>query len=74
MIRTKENVKDILMELKKFNYNKEDEDIDVYLNEEDNIKIVVNSQKYIKIDFCTYDEALSLLYKDRKYINKALFQ
>lgn len=74
MIRTKENLKDILMELKKFNYNKEDEDIDVYLKEEDNIKIVFNSQKYIKINFYTYDEALSLLYKDRKYINKALFQ
>ena len=74
MIRTKENLSSILNELDKFEYVKEDEQIEVCNNDNSKIKFICYSSKCIKIEYHDYEEAISLLYKDRKYINKVLFQ
>lgn len=74
MIKTKDNIKEILSSSKKFTYDKEGTDIDVFLHEDNGIKMMCDSESKISIYYYSYDEGLSLLYKDRKYINKALFQ
>lgn len=74
MIKTKDSIKEILSSSKKFTYDKEGTDIDVFLHEDNGIKMMCDSESKISIYYYSYDEGLSLLYKDRKYINKALFQ
>lgn len=74
MIKTKDNIKEILSSSEKFTYDKEGTDIDVFLHEDNGIKMMCDSKSKISIYYYSYDEGLSLLYKDRKYINKALFQ
>lgn len=74
MIRNKENIDKLLNDLKEFSYDKDGALIDVILNENLNVKIRCYEEKFIKIEYYDYENAISTLYKDRKYINKVLFQ
>lgn len=74
MIKNKENIDKLLNDLKEFSYDKEGTLIDVSLNDNLNVKIRCYEKKCIKIDYYEYESAISTLYKDRKYINKVLFQ
>jgi hypothetical protein len=74
MIKNKENINNVLNELKEFSYDKDGILVDVALYDNLNVNIRYYEDNCIKIDYCDYDNAISTLYKDRKYINKVLFQ
>lgn len=73
MIKSKSNVVELIQEVKSFRYYKEDStEVDVSLKEGDCISIRYDTPKCIFINLYDYDKAISMLYKDRKYINKYL--
>ncbi len=74
MIKNKENVCEVVQDLRSFSYVKEGTSIEVALMTEENINIRYYDEKLITINYCQFDEGISTLYKDRKYINKVLFQ
>ncbi len=74
MIKNKNNVCELLRNLKNFSYEKDDQLIDVELITAENVNIRYYDKKCIIINYHQYDEAVTTLYKDRKYINKVLFQ
>lgn len=74
MIKNKGNISELLDNVKRFSYFKENDEVDVVLKAEESINIRYSNDKCIVINFFNYDEGISTLYKDRKYINKKLFQ
>ena len=70
MIKNKNNIIELLDNIKSFTYFKEDLQIDVSLKANESINIRCYNDKYIMINFFNYEEGISKLYKDRKYINK----
>ncbi|MEG2353913.1 MAG: hypothetical protein RSB70_04660 [Clostridium sp.] len=72
MIKSKSNLEELIREVKSFTYSKHSSEIDVSLKN-DSLSIRCDMPKCIVINFLGYEKALSLLYKDRKYINKQLF-
>lgn len=74
MIRNKSSIIDLLNDLKNFSYSKEDTIVDVGLITEEDVNIRYYDEKCIIIKYHQYEDAVSTLYKDRKYINKVLFQ
>ncbi|MPM28198.1 hypothetical protein SDC9_74717 [bioreactor metagenome] len=74
MIKNKNGVIDLLNDLRNFSYSKEDTIVDVELVTEENVNIRYYEDKCIVINYHQYEDAVTTLYKDRKYINKVLFQ
>lgn len=74
MIKNKENICEVINDLKNFSYVKEGTAVDVALITEKDINIRYYDEKLITINYLQFDEGVSTLYKDRKYINKVLFQ
>ncbi|MEG0133617.1 MAG: hypothetical protein RR891_09870 [Clostridium sp.] len=75
MIKNKENISQVLKKIKGFSYMKGDIMVDVAMGDNSFVNIRYYESKCIKIDYYKkYDNAISTLYKDRKYINKVLFQ
>ncbi|KYH35158.1 hypothetical protein CLTEP_07820 [Clostridium tepidiprofundi DSM 19306] len=72
MIRCKNNVEELIKKQGSFKYFKESAQVDVSLKSDELIRIRYNNPKCIVINFFNYDDAISRLYKDRKYINKYL--
>ena len=72
MIRCKNNVEELIRKQGGFQYFKEAARVDVSLKSDELISIRYNNPKSIVINFVNYDEAISKLYRDRKYINKYL--
>ena len=60
------------MRLKASHILRIDTEIDVVLKASENINIRCYDDKYIMINFFDYEEGISMLYKDRKYINKKI--
>ncbi|APC42371.1 hypothetical protein [Clostridium estertheticum] len=69
MIKNKNNIVELLGEVKRFTYFKDNSEIDVVLKESEKINIRCYDDKCIIINFLDYETAISMLYKDRKYIN-----
>ncbi|MBU3098163.1 MULTISPECIES: hypothetical protein [Clostridium] len=69
MIKNKNNIVELLGEVKGFTYFKDNSEIDVVLKESENINIRCYDDKCIIINFFDYETGISMLYKDRKYIN-----
>jgi len=74
MIKNKSNICELINEVKNFSYEKEAVIIDVELKTEESMHIRCYDEKCIIINYYDYEEGISALYKDRKYINKVLFQ
>jgi hypothetical protein len=74
MIKNKNNIIKLLDETKSFSYFKNNSEIDVTLKESESINIRCSDDKCIIINFFDYDKGISMLYKDRKYINKKISQ
>lgn len=74
MIRDKDSIIELLNELKSFSYFKDKAEIHVVLKECESINIRRYDDKCIVINFLDYKKGISELYKDRKYINKKMFQ
>jgi hypothetical protein len=70
MIKNKNNIIELLHETKKFTYFKGNSEIDVVLKASECINIRHYDDKCIFINFFDYKEGISMLYKDRKYINR----
>jgi len=70
MIKNKNNIRELLDEIKSFTYFKDNAEIDVVLKERESINIRCYDDKCININFFDYKEGISMLYKDRKYINR----
>ena len=70
MIKNKNNIIELLHEKRSFTYFKEDLEIEVTLKASESINIKYYNDKYIMINFFDYEEGISKLYKDRKYINR----
>ncbi|MBU3178289.1 hypothetical protein KPL47_18340 [Clostridium estertheticum] len=69
MIKNKNNIVELLGEVKRFTYFKDNSEIDVVLKESEKINIRCYDDKCIIINFLDYETGISMLYKDRKYIN-----
>ncbi|NNU75057.1 hypothetical protein [Clostridium estertheticum] len=69
MIKNKNNIVELLGEVKRFTYFKDNSEIDVALKESEKINIRCYDDKCIIINFLDYETGISMLYKDRKYIN-----
>ncbi|MBU3157014.1 hypothetical protein LL037_02005 [Clostridium estertheticum] len=69
MIKNKNNIVELLGEIKRFTYFKDNSEIDVVLKESEKINIRCYDDKCIIINFFDYETGISMLYKDRKYIN-----
>ncbi|MCB2353055.1 hypothetical protein [Clostridium estertheticum] len=69
MIKNKNNIIELLGEVKRFTYFKDNSEIDVVLKESEKINIRCYDDKCIIINFLDYETGISMLYKDRKYIN-----
>jgi hypothetical protein len=74
MIKNKSNIGELLKNLTSFSYEKDDRMVNVQLITEENVNIRYYDKKCITINYHQYEDAVSELYKDRKYINKVLFQ
>lgn len=74
MIKNKSGVIELLNDLRNFSYSKEDTIVDVELVTEEDVNIRYYEDKCIVINYHQYEDAVTTLYKDRKYINKVLFQ
>ena len=74
MIKNKNNIIELLDKIKSFTYFRDNSEIDVVLKESENINIRCYDKKCIVINFFNYEKGISMLYKDRKYINKKIFQ
>lgn len=74
MIKNKSGVIELLNDLRNFSYSKEDTIVDVELVTEEDVNIRYYEDKCIVINYYQYEDAVTTLYKDRKYINKVLFQ
>jgi len=74
MIKNKNNIIKLLEENRGFSYFKDDMEIDVVLKESESINIRCYDNKCIIINFFNYEEGISVLYKDRKYINMKMCQ
>lgn len=74
MIKNKDNIIKLLSEVKSFSYFKDNSEIDVTLKESESINIRCYDDKCIIINFFDYEKGISMLYKDRKYINRKMFQ
>jgi hypothetical protein len=74
MIKNKDNIIKLLDEIKSFSYFKDNAEIDVVLKERERINIRCSDDKCIVINFFDYKKGISMLYKDRKYINRKMFQ
>ncbi|SHI12671.1 hypothetical protein SAMN02745196_03049 [Clostridium collagenovorans DSM 3089] len=72
MIKSKSHLEELIQEVKSFTYAKDSGEVDVALKDE-TVSIRYDMPKCIVINFLEYEQALSLLYKDRKYINQQLF-
>jgi len=72
MIKNKNNIVELLGEVKRFTYFKDNSEIDVVLKESENINIRCYDDKCIIINFFDYEKGISVLYKDRKYINVSI--
>ncbi|WP_291636690.1 hypothetical protein [Clostridium sp.] len=72
MIKNKNNIVELLDKIKSFTYFKENVEIDVVLKECEGINIRCYDDKCIVINFFDYKKGISMLYKDRKYINKKM--
>ncbi len=72
MIRNKDNIIKLLDEIKSFSYFKDNSEIDVALKESESINIRCSNDKCIIINFFDYEKGISMLYKDRKYINNKI--
>lgn len=75
MIKSKSCLEELLKEEKSFTYHKQEAEIDVKLKEKeiDEVTIRCNKPNCIEINMLDYDKAISMLYKDRKYINQSVF-
>ena len=74
MIRSKNNVEELLKNKNGFRYSREEmERVSVNQRENQIISIIKDTPKCIYINRYNIDKAVSVLYKDRKYINKNLF-
>ncbi|MCB2295844.1 hypothetical protein LGK95_20475 [Clostridium algoriphilum] len=73
MIKNKNNIIELLNKIKRFSYFKNNSEIDVVLKETESINIRCYDDKCIVINFFNYDKGISMLYKDRKYINMKIF-
>lgn len=69
MIKSKKNIRELLEEIRSFTYFKNNTEIDVILKERQSINIRYYDDKCIVINFLDYKMEISMLYKDRKYIN-----
>ncbi|MCB2306659.1 hypothetical protein LGL08_11475 [Clostridium estertheticum] len=69
MIKNKNNIVELLGKIKRFTYFKDNSEIDVVLKESEKINIRCYDDKCIIINFFDYETGISMLYKDRKYIN-----
>ncbi|MBU3215703.1 hypothetical protein LL033_11130 [Clostridium estertheticum] len=69
MIKNKNNIVELLGKIKRFTYFKDNSEIDVVLKESEKINIRCYDDKCIIINFLDYETGISMLYKDRKYIN-----
>jgi AAA15 family ATPase/GTPase len=74
MIKNKSSVIELLNDLRSFSYSKEDTVVDVGFITDKDVNIRYYDEKCIVIKYHHYEDAVSALYKDRKYINKVLFQ
>ncbi|MBU3181466.1 hypothetical protein [Clostridium psychrophilum] len=74
MIKNKNNIIELLNKIKGFSYFKDNSEIDVVLKESENINIRCYDDKCISINFFNYEKGISMLYKDRKYINMMISQ
>ena len=74
MIKNKNNIIQLLDEIKRFTYYKDTAEIDAVLKERECINIRCYEDKCIIINFFNYENGISVLYKDRKYINRKIFQ
>jgi hypothetical protein len=74
MIKNKNNIIELLAKMKSFTYFKNDAEIDVVLKESECINIRCYDDKCIVINFFDYKKGISMLYKDRKYINRRVIQ
>lgn len=74
MIKNKNNIVELLGEVKRFTYFKDNSEIDVVLKESEKINIRCYDDKCIIINFFDYEKGISMLYKDRKYINMKMSQ
>lgn len=74
MIRSKNNVEELLKNKNGFRYSREEmEQVSVNQRENQIISIIKDTPKCIYINRYNIDKAVSVLYKDRKYINKNIF-
>ena len=74
MIKNKNNIIKLLDEIRSFTYFKNNSEIDVVLKERESINIRCYDDKCIIINFFNYEKGISMLYKDRKYINMKITQ
>ncbi|MGL4731789.1 MAG: hypothetical protein ACRCW0_09425 [Clostridium sp.] len=74
MIKNKSNISELISKLKSFSYEKEEALIEVSLKSEETVHIRCYGENCIIINYYDLDKGISQLYKDRKYINKELFQ
>ncbi|MBU3128604.1 hypothetical protein LGL55_19310 [Clostridium tagluense] len=72
MIKNKNNISELLDDIKTFTYFKDNAEIDVVLKERESINIRSYDDKCIIINFFDYKKGISMLYKDRKYINRRI--
>ncbi|MFT5873713.1 MAG: hypothetical protein ACI8WT_002660 [Clostridium sp.] len=74
MIKNKNNIVELLDKIKSFTYFKDNTEIDVVLKDYEGINIRCYEDKCIVINFFDYKKGISMLYKDRKYINKKMIK
>ena len=72
MIKNKNNIIELLNEVKRFTYFKGKSEINVALKESEKINIRCYDDKCIIINSFDYEKGISMLYKDRKYINRKI--
>lgn len=74
MIKNKSNICELINKVKNFSYEKETSLVEVELKSEEKVHIRYYEDDCIKINYYDFEKGISTLYKDRKYINKELFQ
>ncbi|MGG7163099.1 hypothetical protein [Clostridium ihumii] len=70
MIKSKDNVCELINEMGNFSYEKDNSIVDVVLMPHQCVHIRCYEESCIKINYYDYNKGVSKLYRDRKYINK----
>lgn len=73
MIKNKNNIIELLNAMRNFTYIKDSTEIAVVFRGKSDINFLYNTPSCFITKSLDYDKGVSVLYQDRKYINKVLF-